>query len=480
MRKHILFFCLATVLCIFSSVLAQGLPCLDVSPFYSGWGSDEASRMRPWQQELIEEEFPLNEAQAVEVLQKEYPDATEKEVREWLTDGTAACVSIKGEKRWFEGVTHNFGYRNPEFLQKILAKKDIGSPFYDQVEQFVFRSAKAGYQAKDWQPYVAPMDYMLDLTLDIPRDKLPAKGGVGVWLPLPIETASQQDVRIISITPEKYLKARPRKDADIGYAHFEIPLDGRKDDLKIKARVLFRSYRQRFVVKADDVLPYDKERAAYQEWIRSTDNITVTPEIAATAREAAKGETNPYLAARNIYNYILENIRYSLVPHATVNLLGIPESVWVHERRHGDCGAQSMYFAAMCRSLGIPARASGGYQLFPKFAGTHFWAEFYLEGYGWVPVDPTVADAVDWTAAVTEEQRTQFKEYYFGNLDPYRLVIQRNVDIDPVPAPRDDYMSGERPLFVLQYPWLDCPACESAPLDLVGDGFSWEFTPVTP
>ena len=42
-----------------------------------------------------------------------------------------------------------------------------------------------------------------------------------------------------------------------------------------------------------------------------------------------------------------------------------------------------MYFAALCRSIGIPARAVGGYQMIQGFAGTHFWAEYYLEGYGW-------------------------------------------------------------------------------------------------
>lgn len=95
---------------------------------------------------------------------------------------------------------------------------------------------------------------------------------------------------------------------------------------------------------------------------------------------------------------------------------------------HGDCGTQSQFFAALCRSLGIPARATGGYQmLVTGHPGPHFWAEYYIEGYGWIPCDPAVAESADWVD-VPEEDRDAFKTYYANNLDPTRLVIQKDVD----------------------------------------------------
>ncbi|WP_315901830.1 transglutaminase-like domain-containing protein [Methanoculleus formosensis] len=101
-------------------------------------------------------------------------------------------------------------------------------------------------------------------------------------------------------------------------------------------------------------------------------------------------------------------------------------------------GTQSMLFAAFCRSLGIPARALGGYQMVMAGApGGHFWAEYYLPGYGWVPNDVTIAEAADWVV-IPEEKRTAFKDYYAANLDPARLVIQTNVDIPMDPALPDD------------------------------------------
>jgi len=87
----------------------------------------------------------------------------------------------------------------------------------------------------------------------------------------------------------------------------------------------------------------------------------------------------------------------------------------------------------LCRSLGIPARTTGGWQLFTgNFAG-HFWAEFYLPNYGWIPVDPTAADIADWTNKITDQQRAAFKAYYFANQDPLRCNVQLDVDEPTVP-----------------------------------------------
>jgi len=65
--------------------------------------------------------------------------------------------------------------------------------------------------------------------------------------------------------------------------------------------------------------------------------------------------------------------------------------------------------------------------------GGHFWAEYYIEGYGWIPCDLTVAEVADWLDT-SEENRGLFKDYYSSNLDPTRLVIQKNVDAEMSPS----------------------------------------------
>ena len=58
----------------------------------------------------------------------------------------------------------------------------------------------------------------------------------------------------------------------------------------------------------------------------------------------------------------------------------------------GDCGSLSNAFCAMLRYKGIPARLLVGYgigKMTAQDAKLHAWIEFYIEDFGWIPVDPS-------------------------------------------------------------------------------------------
>ena len=69
-------------------------------------------------------------------------------------------------------------------------------------------------------------------------------------------------------------------------------------------------------------------------------------------------------------------------------------------RGTGDCGAYSALFTAVCRANGIPAREVWGVvKATTRFAppghlASHVWAEAYLDGPGWVPVEPQNANGL--------------------------------------------------------------------------------------
>lgn len=73
-------------------------------------------------------------------------------------------------------------------------------------------------------------------------------------------------------------------------------------------------------------------------------------------------------------------------------------------------------------------------EVFEGKPGIHFWAEYYLEGYGWVPHDVTAAEGADWSYSATADERHRYKAYFAQNLDPFRYVIQKDVDIPLVPV----------------------------------------------
>lgn len=196
------------------------------------------------------------------------------------------------------------------------------------------------------------------------------------------------------------------------------------DALTITTQFRFTGVEQRFVIDPSKVGSYNRSDPEYRKYTSPGKNIITTPEMSQKAHEIVGNEINPYLQAQKIYWYIIETFPYSHVPHYRLEAAGVPESTYVLETGFGDCGSQSMYFAALCRSLGIPARAVGGYQLVPGHEGTHFGAEYYLPAYGWIPVDVTIVKAVDWAYNATEEERPQWKEYYSGMLDNWSVVFR--------------------------------------------------------
>jgi len=116
-----------------------------------------------------------------------------------------------------------------------------------------------------------------------------------------------------------------------------------------------------------------------------------------------------------------------------------------YEHRFGDCWMQSMFFAALCRSVGIPARTSGGFRLFSGQLGSQFWAEFFLPSHGWIPVDTSADQLANYALNVTYDERKTFIDFFFANQESLRMIVQNSIDREPEEGPFD-----------IQYPALPC------------------------
>ncbi|MFH1412288.1 MAG: transglutaminase-like domain-containing protein [Candidatus Omnitrophota bacterium] len=399
-------------------------------------------------------QYPYTEEEAVKMLNESYPYVSE-EISSWIAAGKADFLQAGGAKLYFEDLVKNIAFRDIPLIRKASAIKEQGDPFFDGARNIIFRLPEPGDTSAFGLHFTHPIEFMAESSLIIPREKLPQEGLLKLWVPMPIETSAQSDVRVVSISPEKYLKIPLKKDADIGIAYFEIDLNGLKEDVNISTQTVFTRYEEHLVIDPSDISEYDTGSPLYKRYTRSQKNIPVDETFRKKALEITGKEKDPYLAAKKIYDHILDNVRYSFMPHVTLAALDVPEPVFVMKNSFGDCGAQSMYFSSLCRALGIPARACGGMQLFPGAEGDHFWAEFYLPNYGWIPVDTTIAESSDWTDRITDEERRIYKDFYFGNLDPYRLVIQNDVDAPLYPAPEEKLIIS----CAIQEPAVVCVTC---------------------
>jgi hypothetical protein len=126
------------------------------------------------------------------------------------------------------------------------------------------------------------------------------------------------------------------------------------------------------------------------------------PRSVAFAKALRAGSTGPddYLAQ------LLRHIReepyvYTLTP-GPLSATNSIDAFWFDSRR-GFCSHFAGAFVFLARAAGIPARMIGGYQggeinpstghLVVRQYDAHAWAEVWLDGRGWVRVDPTAAVA---------------------------------------------------------------------------------------
>ena len=142
-------------------------------------------------------------------------------------------------------------------------------------------------------------------------------------------------------------------------------------------------------------------------------HIVFTPYIKELVTTLTEGVTDPLEKAKIFYDFITLNMKYSFMPSYIV-LENIPESC--ARNFTGDCGVFALLFITLCRCAGIPARWQSGLTAEPDFCGGHDWARFYIAPYGWLYADTSYG-----TAAV-RAQNEERRQFYFGNLDAYRMV----------------------------------------------------------
>ena len=164
---------------------------------------------------------------------------------------------------------------------------------------------------------------------------------------------------------------------------------------------------------------YDKNRKLYtvftspDQFIPSDD-----PVIQDISRSVTGREHNPYLKAKSLFSYVLR--RYSYNPSPQEN--GVIESI---EAREGNSYHYAVVLCALLRSAGVPSRPMTGYLVYDnKRTVKHYWLEFYLENFGWVPLDPALADGARFGTFPEVEVP---EEYYFGNMDDQHVIFSRGI-----------------------------------------------------
>jgi len=165
--------------------------------------------------------------------------------------------------------------------------------------------------------------------------------------------------------------------------------------------------------KINEIYPYKKNSALYHRYTGKSGDIVDPnhPEIQRIAKQIAAESKNPLEFARNAYLYVSDHYKY-LNPN-----VGITPLDKILKNGGGDCGNLTSIFVSLLRNQGIPARHLAAIR---PDGSCHYWADFYLENYGWIPVDVTYR----------LEDKTKTGDY-FGRVcvESNGIILARDVDL---------------------------------------------------
>jgi transglutaminase-like putative cysteine protease len=144
--------------------------------------------------------------------------------------------------------------------------------------------------------------------------------------------------------------------------------------------------------------------------------------IRALAERLCGRERNPYLKARRIYEW--------LVAEGDIDLSGTVGVLEALEQGPFDSYTASLLFCSLARAAGVPAVPVSGVLLCQAGTLRHCWAEFWIDGFGWVPLDIALGAGVTPPGFVPREDG---ESWYFGNLDNQRIAFSRGyISLSPM------------------------------------------------
>ncbi len=256
------------------------------------------------------------------------------------------------------------------------------------------------------------------ISLKAPADSRSVK----LWFPYPTSDREQEitDLRFNGNYSNFTISREPVSGALYLYTDWTSPLKERTLSVSFHARSRERKVSP--LTEKHQALPAEVKKYIQSDfWIPSADR-----KVRALAAQITKGKRGILQKARAIYDWTVDNTRRD----PTVPGCGVGNVETTLASRSGKCADISSVFVALARAAGVPSREVFGLRLGTPGQtdvtdGHHCWAEFYLPGTGWIPVDPAdvlkimVQRNLDRTAA------KQYREYYFGAVDEYRIVLQK-------------------------------------------------------
>lgn len=346
-------------------------------------------------------EFPYSIPQALALIREKIPDFQEAELSRYLDQRRIRWIYADGEKRLFERFFDSLCKAVPDFARRAgVALGGVESAIEGSCGTKLLDSAIHTMKAN------GSLSNRIRIRASIGLESEHFTPGMFLraHLPVPAACPQQSDILIERVFPEN---GTPGPENALQRT---ICWEGNWQ----KNPTFLVEYSYIHTARYTDAYHGSGIPGVYNfDLQEQPPHLVFAPYIQQLCRELTGKLEDPLAKARAIYDFITQNMTYTYMPSYAL-LENMAEEC--ARNYTGDCGIFALLMITLCRCAGIPAQWQSGLTAEPDFIGGHDWLRFYVSPFGWLYADPSYGVAA---ARCGNEERRQF---YFGNLDPYRFV----------------------------------------------------------
>jgi len=253
--------------------------------------------------------------------------------------------------------------------------------------------------------------YTINYSVDVRIQEASRPNTLYLWIPKPIGSPSQRNVSLLSRSMEPFVENYR------GVSLYKLDNLGVGSNHTINLSFNVEVYAQETGIRAANIK--QNQTPLMSSYIQSTALIPSNHQLILSTVNAIVGrEQNPYVKAKLIYDWIIANIKIDETMPASANNV-----VSALEHKQADAYNAALLYTALLRATKLPCIPVAGV-LINRNRQTlrHYWAEFWIDGFGWLPVDPAMGAGAVPESFITKQD---LANYYFGNIDSQRIAFSR-------------------------------------------------------
>jgi transglutaminase-like putative cysteine protease len=258
--------------------------------------------------------------------------------------------------------------------------------------------------------------YTLSYSVNVKIGEAESPNALYLWIPQPAVSSSQRNAELLTSSREpfvdKYRGVSLYKMDDLA-ANSDVPvrLSWKVEVYGVETTVWSQSVRQ------------DTDSPLYTAYMQSSLQLPADDRRIQNQAEAIVGrERNPYIKAQRIYEWMVGG-NFTWVSQVEGDIFSALET------KQTDSCLAALLYCTLLRSAGVPCQPVAGVLVNRnREAVNHYWAEFWIDGFGWIPADPAMgaASTTGFGAVpapfIINQDRANF---YFGNCDSHRIAFSR-------------------------------------------------------